>query len=351
MRDLVEEIKTPCRPRRSEIARAQRARACVERERAWYGSLMASVPRKPPKSPTKKPPKSAAPAKTTKRATARTTQGATVGAKRPPSSSGSRGWVKIGSEFDFDAAPRSPLESAQDLMYRAWETRDPRRSIALAREALGHSPDCADAYTLLARTAATTPDEAIALYRQGVEAGERAIGDREEFEATVGHFWGVLETRPYVRARTGLADALWAAGQRDNAVQHYHDLLRLNPNDNQGLRYRLTNWLIELDRDADAMGLLEKYDEGDSCLASYPLALLVFRARGDSAESRALLKAAIRSNPHVPALLVGAKKMPKDPPAFMGVGDTSEAISYVLLGASAWQASKGAIDWLRSRSV
>lgn len=350
MRDLGGEIKTL---RHSHITqgneRDREQRAAVANRRAWYGSPMARAPRKPPNSPAKKAVKTAAPKKTTQATSTRSTRVAATAAKNRPTHGRAPGWVKRGSELDFHDAPLSPLQAAQDLMFRAWETRDPGRRIALAREALRLSPDCADAFSVLARTAAATLEETIALYRHGVEAGERAIGDRQQFEATVGYFWGVLETRPYMRARTGLADALWAAGQQSEAVAHYTELLRLNPNDNQGLRYRLTNWLIELDRDADAMALLEKYDEGDGCLASYPLALLVFRARGDSAEARALLKTAIRSNRHVPALLVGTKQMPKAPPGFMGVGDETEAVSYVLLGALAWRGSNGAIEWLRSR--
>lgn len=33
-----------------------------------------------------------------------------------------------------------------------------------------------------------------------------------------GHFWGILETRFYMRARAGLAEALWELGERDAAI-------------------------------------------------------------------------------------------------------------------------------------
>jgi tetratricopeptide repeat protein len=45
---------------------------------------------------------------------------------------------------------------------------------------------------------------------------------------------------PYMRARLGLAHSLWTAGRRDEAVQHLQDMLRLNPGDNQGVRYTLS---------------------------------------------------------------------------------------------------------------
>lgn len=82
------------------------------------------------------------------------------------------------------------------------------------------------------------------LYEQGVEAGERALGS-EAFEEWEGHFWGILETRPYMRARHGLALCLWEAGESKKAIEHYTEMLRLNPGDNQGIRYVLAGCLLE----------------------------------------------------------------------------------------------------------
>src|SRR5262245_39736743 len=44
----------------------------------------------------------------------------------------------------------TPLGRAQELMYQAFEQRDPDERVRLAHEALEVSPDCADAYVLLA---------------------------------------------------------------------------------------------------------------------------------------------------------------------------------------------------------
>jgi len=91
------------------------------------------------------------------------------------------------------------LFEAQDLMYEAFDADGPARA-ALARRALAISPDCADAYLLLAEETASTAEEARALLEQGVAAGERALGP-EPFEQDVGSFWASFETRPYMRVR------------------------------------------------------------------------------------------------------------------------------------------------------
>ena len=127
------------------------------------------------------------------------------------------------------AEPLTPLHRAQELIYQAFDDDDPEKRCQLAQQALALSPDCADAYVLLAEHAHSRT-EALDLYAKGVEAGERALG-AEKFAMNAGHFWGILETRPYMRARAGLARLLWTSGQRQEAVGHLQDMLRLNPND------------------------------------------------------------------------------------------------------------------------
>src|SRR5205807_8235221 len=114
----------------------------------------------------------------------------------------------------------------------------------------------------------------------------------EAFRRDVGHVWSVLEARPYLRARLGLSHALWTAGRRDEAVQHLQDMLRLNPDDNQGVRYTLAGFLLFLDRDHDLTRLLQQYPDEGTAAWTYTKALLAFRQYGDTPEARQLLKEA-----------------------------------------------------------
>jgi tetratricopeptide (TPR) repeat protein len=238
-----------------------------------------------------------------------------------------------------------PQDRAQDLMYQAFESSDPEEQVRLAEAALDLWPDCADAYFLLAGYAPTRKS-ALELYEKAVAAGERALGPRA-FREDAGHFWGILETRPYMRARLGLAETLWTCGRRDEAVGHLRDMLRLNPNDNQGLRYTLAAWLLAMDRDDDLAQLLEQYQEG-SATWLYTSALFAFRRHGDSPEAQTLLKHARKANKHVPGYLVGARPVPPESPPYYSPGDDTEAIMYAQFNMSGWRATPGAIDWLRA---
>jgi tetratricopeptide (TPR) repeat protein len=239
----------------------------------------------------------------------------------------------------------TPLAKAQALIYRAFEEPDEQGRVQLANDALGICPDCADAHVLLAEHA-TSRKEARRLYEQGVAAGERALG-AEAFEQDVGHFWGILETRPYMRARLGLAHSLWTTGRRDEAVQHLHDMLRLNPGDNQGVRYTLAGFLLFLDRDDDLSRLLQQYPDEASAAWAYNKALLAFRQHGDTPDARQLLKQAKKTNKHVPAYLLGEKHPPSQQPAYYSPGAESEALDYIGSFLAAWKGTPGAFAWLR----
>jgi len=248
---------------------------------------------------------------------------------------------------ELPSTATSPLEKAQDLMYQAFDERG-RRRILLARKALEISPDCADAYVLLAEES-TDPERERALYEQGVAAGERALGP-EVFAEQAGHFWGIVGTRPYMRARLGLARSLEDLGRRDEAIQHYRELLRLNPGDHQGVRYALLSALMLAGRDDETPALLDQFADDATALWRYGRALAVFRREGDSPAARACLREALRSNRHVPQFLTDDPASLDAPADSLGSESREEAaICEVELGA-AWRATPAAISWLRAQA-
>ena len=240
----------------------------------------------------------------------------------------------------------TPLEEAQDLAYAAMEATG-RLRVKWARLALTRSPDCADACIILGESMAT-PERALEWYERGVEAGARAIG-ADRFAKLAGEFWSHLETRPYMRARLAVAQAVDELGRRDEAVAQYRDMLRLNPDDNQGVRELLLPMLFEERRDADAAALLDQYRDDIHAVWSYGEALRWFRTDGDGPRSRAALAAAARANPYVTSyLLLRDLDLPLAPRYTLG--SVEEAL-YVAsaLHASYWM-TPGAVDWLRPHS-
>jgi tetratricopeptide (TPR) repeat protein len=250
--------------------------------------------------------------------------------------------AKRSARPDFDA-----LERATDIVHRAWEASSAKKRVELAKKALAVSPLCADAYVILAEHAKAGSDDELDLWRKGVAAGEAAIGKRG-FEEDAGYFWGLLETRPYMRARRGLALALWRRGQKAEAAAHLRDMLHLNPGDNQGVRYVLAGWLLDMDEPDELAALLKQFEEDGMAEWTWTAALAAFRKGADSAEARAALATAIASNAHVAPYLLGAARLPRTLPLFISPGRPDEAMHYAANSAYLWEKTSGALDWLRS---
>lgn len=243
---------------------------------------------------------------------------------------------------DYPPFSEEKLSQAQDLIYDAWEEPNRQKCLALARKALRVSPYCADAYNLLAEKCISL-EERQDLYAQGVKVGRMALGDLF-FKKQAGHFWGYIETRPYMRALAGLSECLWKKGLRQDAITNYKELLRLNPNDNQGIRYILINCLLAEGMDSEAGKILLEYHES-SCFMLYSEALLAFR-RLIHSDADKLLKQALLSNPHVPPYLLALKQVPWSLPAYYSLGSMEEAIIYAADACAVWKNTPGALAWL-----
>jgi tetratricopeptide (TPR) repeat protein len=243
-------------------------------------------------------------------------------------------------------AEQLALDRAQELIYRGWEVMDPIERVEIAERALEISPLCADAWVMLAEDSGETLEQEIEYYLKAVEAGERSLGEAF-FEEESGRFWSLTETRPYMRARAGLAHCLWDHGEHDPAIAHYEELLRLNPSDNQGIRFLLVTSLVLLERHQEALAVMDQNPEDEySAVWAYSRALIAFREQGDVESSRELRSFAVRVNRFIPGYLSGAMRMPKFPPDYVNPGDKTEAVSYIYDNRQAWLDTRGAVDWL-----
>jgi tetratricopeptide (TPR) repeat protein len=241
--------------------------------------------------------------------------------------------------------PLTTLEQAQELAYDAMEASG-RLKIKLAKRALSVSPDCADAYVILGETS-TSPEEARDWYQRGVETGARAIG-ADNFAALRGKFWEHLETRPYMRARLALARTLRELGHENEALEHYRELLRLNPNDNQGVRHLLLPALLRDGQHEEVDHLLGEYDGDIQAMWPYARALRAFQLEGDGNRARTGFENAIRVNPHVVGYLVDPETIPPAAPPYFALGSPEEAACVAEALRAAFEATPGAVSWLRA---
>lgn len=237
--------------------------------------------------------------------------------------------------------PDNDIDRAQILAYSACEKEGTERK-NLALKALDISRDCADAYVILAELDSDI-NRRRELYEKGVEAGRRVTGE-ETFKKEKGNFWGILETRPYMRAMEGLAETFWRTGNRKEAANIYETLLELNHNDNQGNRYALLLlYLLEYDL-KKSQELLDRYDE-DSAFWNYDRALLLFLRDGITTNAKNALRKGFESNPYVAPMLLGIVPVPHLG-NYVSPGHPDEAASYAASSHSLWVDNPAAMKWL-----
>ena len=199
---------------------------------------------------------------------------------------------------DYELPRNTPAERAEALYQDALGCFG-RRRVLLAREALAEDPSHVEASILVAESTRAV-DHRMELFQNAKQAAATALGN--DMEDLAGEFWGFHETRPYMRACHGLAVAFADAGQISEAIEQYREMLRLNPNDNQGVRYEIVPLLLEQNRDAEAMEVLDQYPE-ESALWMYMKALVEFRRGGRSAKAKKAIRTAFKGNDHVLKLL------------------------------------------------
>jgi tetratricopeptide (TPR) repeat protein len=179
--------------------------------------------------------------------------------------------------------PDSSIEGQADGMFFEAMTSSTRfaakRKLAAV---LKLDPDHVRAQTALATMESSLPKAELAL-RNAIAAGERKLGPL--LQEARGELWGYLEARPYMEAREELARLLAGQEKRiDDAIAEQQEMLRLNENDNQGMRDPLLALLLEMRRFDEARALIKKYETDHTATWMYGKALLAFEEHATAAK-------------------------------------------------------------------
>ena len=246
---------------------------------------------------------------------------------------------------------RSNEQRAQELVYDAMEAPTAERGLHLVQQALELDAENVDALLMMADAAGFEGDERMEVLRSIVAAGAKRLG-KKAFQELVPHFWGFHETRPYMRARERLAGELRAAGRLEEAIKEYDEMLVLNENDNQGVRYHLLPSLLALGRLEAAQALMKRFK--DECEWSVVFAwgcVLERLLSGDAAAAVKALAVARKQNAHMEAYLKGHLKVPKSLPGSYSSGSKEEALCFAEPLLMAWTRHPDAQAWLSKQST
>lgn len=216
----------------------------------------------------------------------------------------------------------------------------------LAKRALKLDPDCVDALVVMTDLDAHSTRDRIQGLQRAVAAGERSMGERFIRE-NKGHFWMLIETRPWMRAMELLGASLALAGLRADAMRVYERMLELNPGDNQGVRDSLLPLYLAAGDLAGAGKLLQAYEDAS---ANFSWARVLERfLSGDVQGAERALKSALKTNRHVALYMTGRMQLPEGMPETYEMGSEEEAALCVVGLSAAWDAHQDAVSWLFDR--
>lgn len=188
----------------------------------------------------------------------------------------------------------------------------------------------------------------IELLEKATNLGRAQLGP-EFFKENIGYFWGLIETRPFMRALVNLADAYRQAHMRDKSLLCYRECLLLCPDDNLGARYILPALLMEVGDFSEALSLIDQYTEEleYSAFLAYSRALCLTALNANESDIDKAFTLAYKSNTSVPSMLLTDGELPLPDSPYCSSGDQNEAIFYATENRVLWRNISGALQKLK----
>lgn len=257
--------------------------------------------------------------------------------------SGDHGWVfgypRISDEVDAE------LENAIDCM-----RCDPAAAKRILRRLIRDYPEHLDAYYHLALT----------WYHQGNLARAAAVWEAGT-ELALKFFppgfsmkrarleWGMLSNRPFLRLYHGYGLSLMRTGQIEPALEVFSNIVRLNPNDNQGARGLVVECSFALKRPKAVLALCNRYPSDAMEHLVYGLPLALFQL-GRLPRAATAMRRALNLFPRIgEALLRSSHRPPKDlDEQRIRMGGADQAYLYWRDQGRSWRETPGALEFLRS---
>ncbi len=187
---------------------------------------------------------------------------------------------------------------AYDYLKMAENAVTVEETIKYAKKALKMDPYCLDAEYLIAQSEAESIDVLVTKMEKIIRKGEKQLEERGiSMEEDAGSFYGLWETRPYMRIRKGYLELLLEMGRFCMAISEAEELLRLSENDNLGVRYSLMALYCYFEDEKNALDLLGRYKE-ESSFMLLPLIALYYKM-GNVKKMRKYIKKLQSSNSDV----------------------------------------------------
>ena len=222
----------------------------------------------------------------------------------------------------------TPLDEAYELLEEAENAKTMKEAKRLAKKAFETSDACFDAKLFLADIEENSLksnkilDEGLKFEKKRLE--EEGYFDKEN----IGSFYGIFETRPYIRGLYTKASNLCNDGKYKRAIEVCKEILKLNENDNTGSRYLLMALYAIIEDEKSMLDLYKKYKENNLEML-FPMFVLYYK-KEDDVKARKYLDMINKGNKHFIKFFKGTMKLEEDSmPGYYSRGNASEVFMYM----------------------
>ncbi len=165
---------------------------------------------------------------------------------------------------------------------------------------------------------------------QNIHPGDIQSGDLK---------WYNIEHRDYMRGLLAMAVLSEEAGNLPEAIQGYRDLVKMNPNDNQGVRYPLMSALMKDNDYPGAQEIVDQYHSEDgTAMMDFAAALCALNREGNTEDVRAMFGGV--ANPYLSDVIRQARHRGKGPEVqgtHYALGSPDEALVIVDTFPMCWK--------------
>lgn len=242
----------------------------------------------------------------------------------------------VGKSIPAFGEELSDADKAEDMVYEVCELElSDVKAKKNAKKALALDSDCILAYELLASLELDF-QKSMDLYKRGVDIG-RCIFGGKYLRENKGHFWGMHETRPFMRCMFKYSQCLYQLEEKNKTIDIQEELAELNSNDNQGNRYYLLLYLIEAEAYEKYIKYAKGYKWDDGAFSLFNAVLFSYKTKENTQVTRNKLQKAMEYNPFVVKRLLSVRKVNYYQPRQDGEAQ------------SIWKKTPGILEWFKEQ--
>lgn len=223
----------------------------------------------------------------------------------------------------------TPLDEAYELLEEAENAKTIKDAKRLAKKAFETSNACFDAKLFLADIEENSL-KSNKIINEGLEFEKKRLEQEGYFDKeNIGSFYGIFETRPYIRGLYTKACNLSNEGKYKKAIEVCKEILRLNENDNTGARYLLMALYAVIEDEKAMLDLYKKYNEEINLEMLFPLFALYYKKEDDS-KAKKYLDMINKANKHFIKFFKETIKLEEDSMSgYYSRGNASEVLMYM----------------------